>query len=55
MHNTRLHALKERHEKLEERIYHESTHPARDALLIDQLKKEKLRVRDEMERLKKTG
>ncbi|MFH1158126.1 MAG: DUF465 domain-containing protein [Pseudomonadota bacterium] len=55
MQTSHLKALKEKHEKLERSIHKETTHPARDATLIEKLKKEKLRLKEKIERVKKTG
>ena len=50
-----LKALKEKHGKLEEYIHSEQTHAARDEARIVRLKKEKLQLKEEIERLQKTG
>ncbi len=44
--------LSEKHKKLEEMIEMELTHPDWDEVRIHALKKEKLRIKDELERLK---
>jgi hypothetical protein len=50
--NTHLEALKERHASLETRILDEDHRPRPDAEALMRLKLEKLRLKDEMERLK---
>ena len=50
--NPRLEALKERHESLESRILDEDHRPRPDPEALMRLKIEKLRVKEEMERLK---
>jgi hypothetical protein len=50
--NTRIEALKERHASLETRIFDEDHRPRPDANSLTRLKLEKLRVKDEMERLR---
>ncbi|HEY4126076.1 MAG TPA: DUF465 domain-containing protein [Rhizomicrobium sp.] len=44
--------LSEKHKKLEEMIEMELTHPDWDEVRIHALKKEKLRIKDELERLR---
>ncbi len=44
--------LSEKHRKLEEIIDAEMTHPDWDEIRIAALKKEKLRIKDELERIK---
>ena len=44
--------LSEKHKKLEEMIEAELTHPDWDEIRIAALKKEKLRIKDELERLR---
>lgn len=46
--------LSVKHQKLEERIREELQHPSSDDLTITELKREKLRLKDEMERLRQT-
>ena len=48
----RLDALKERHAALESRITDEDQRPRPDAEVLTRLKIEKLRVKEEIERLK---
>jgi hypothetical protein len=43
-----------KHQKLEERIREELQHPSSDDLTITELKREKLRLKDEIERLRQT-
>jgi hypothetical protein len=44
--------LSEKHKRLEEMIEAELTHPDWDEVRIHALKKEKLRIKDELERLR---
>ncbi|HEY0105241.1 MAG TPA: DUF465 domain-containing protein [Rhizomicrobium sp.] len=44
--------LSEKHKKLEERIHDEMAHPDWDEAQVAALKKEKLRIKDELERLR---
>jgi hypothetical protein len=53
--NTRLDALKERHASLETRIFDEDHRPSPDAQALTRLKLEKLRLKEEMERLRTSG
>jgi len=48
----RLRALEERHEALEARIADEDRRPRPDAEQLSRLKREKLRLKEEMERLR---
>lgn len=50
--NTRLDALKERHASLETKIFDEDHRPQPDTEALMRLKLEKLRLKDEMERLR---
>ena len=50
--NTRLDALKERHASLETRIFDEDRRPQPDTQALMRLKVEKLRLKEEMERLR---
>ena len=50
--NTRLDALKERHASLEIRIFDEDHRPRPDTEALMRLKLEKLRLKEEMERLR---
>ncbi len=48
----RIHALRDRHEALERRIAEEDARPQPDADTLHRLKREKLRLRDEIEKLR---
>lgn len=50
--NTRMEALKERHASLESRIFDEDHRPRPNAETLTRLKVEKLRLKEEMERLR---
>jgi hypothetical protein len=50
--NTRLDALKERHASLETRIFDEDHRPRPDSEALMRLKLEKLRLKEEMERIR---
>ena len=50
--NTRLDALKERHASLETRIFDEDQRPCPNSEALIRLKVEKLRLKEEMERLR---
>ena len=50
--NTRLDALKERHASLETRIFDEDHRPQPDTEALMRLKLEKLRLKEEMERIR---
>ena len=50
--NTRLDALKERHASLETKIFDEDRRPQPDAEALTRLKVEKLRLKEEMERIR---
>jgi hypothetical protein len=52
LHQPRLRALEERHAALERRILEEDGRPARDAEAVTRLKREKLRLKEEMDRLR---
>jgi hypothetical protein len=52
VHQPRLRALEERHAALERRILEEDGRPARDAEAVTRLKREKLRLKEEMDRLR---
>jgi hypothetical protein len=51
----RIRALQDRHEDLERRIAEEDGRPQPDADELHRLKREKLRLRDEIERLRAAG
>ncbi len=44
--------LSEKHKRLDERIHDEMAHPDWDESAVAALKKEKLRIKDELERLR---
>ena len=44
--------LEEKHQRLEAEIQEELTHPGSDTLHITELKREKLRVKDQLEKLR---
>ena len=46
--------LSEKHRKLEEELHDALQHPAVDSCLINEIKRQKLRVKDEIERLRMT-
>lgn len=48
----RITSLEERHAALERRIYDEDRRPMPDAIELTRLKREKLRLKEEMERLR---
>ncbi|MGG5809623.1 YdcH family protein [Falsiroseomonas sp. CW058] len=48
----RLRSLEERHAALEARIFEEGTRPRPDSEALQRLKLEKLRLKEEMERLR---
>lgn len=50
--NTRLDSLKERHASLETRIFDEDHRPRPDSAALMRLKVEKLRLKEEMEKLR---
>jgi len=49
--DARLQSLRSRHTKLEEELHREQTRPHADDAHIAELKREKLRLKDEIERL----
>jgi hypothetical protein len=51
---TRLSSLQQRHAVLETRIAAEDQRPRPNAQALDQLKREKLRLKDEMERVRQS-
>lgn len=55
MTSSHLKALQDKHEKLEEKIREESSRAARNSMLIDDLKKQKLHLKEEIERTKKAS
>ncbi len=48
----RIEALRQRHASLDRRIAEEAARPARDAAAIARMKLEKLKLKEEMERLR---
>ncbi|MCW3476628.1 DUF465 domain-containing protein [Limobrevibacterium gyesilva] len=52
---SRLESLKIRHASLESRIAEEDQRPRPDAEMLSKLKLEKLRLKEEMERLRQAG
>jgi hypothetical protein len=48
---SRLHSLAHQHEKLEQRIDAEMKNPMPDHLRLQELKRQKLRIKDEMQHL----
>lgn len=50
MQTSHLKALKEKHTKLEREIHNEEVHAARNYVLIERLKKEKLHVKEQIVR-----
>jgi hypothetical protein len=54
MQTSHLKALKQKHEKLEQMIHGESIHAARNDALIDTMKKERLHLREKIERAERT-
>ncbi|QNT78572.1 hypothetical protein JGUZn3_13460 [Entomobacter blattae] len=51
--NGRIQALQDRHDKLDENISHEEGRPAPDENLLVKMKMEKLRLKDEIEQLRR--
>jgi len=51
----RLASLKERHEALEKSIHEEQKHLGSSDVVIDKMKKEKLRLKEEIEKLESGG
>ena len=49
---SRIDSLKDRHSSLEERIFDEDHRPRPDDVALSRLKVEKLRLKEEMERLR---
>ena len=52
---SRIESLKTRHAALETRIADEDRRPQPDPAALTRLKREKLRLKEEMERLRETG
>lgn len=55
IHAPRLRALESRHAELEQRIAAEGVRPRPDEEVLARLKREKLALKEEMERLKRRG
>ncbi len=53
MSQAHLTALKKKHEDIEKKIHVETTHAARNEMMIRRLKEEKLLVKEEIEKLSK--
>lgn len=51
--NSRIEALKQKHDKLEKQLREESGRASADPALLHQLKSQKLSVKDEIEKLSK--
>jgi len=51
----RLSALSEKHNQLDKIILKEEHRPSPDSVMLHELKKEKLKLKDEMERFKRTA
>jgi len=49
----RIAELNQRHAKLEQNLTNELSHPSSDDTVITQLKRQKLRIKEEIERLKR--
>jgi len=47
-----METLNERHQQLEAKITNEAKHPAHDELRIVELKRQKLRIKDQLEELR---
>ena len=47
--------LTDKHRALEQKIENELARPSTDSIVISELKREKLRIKDELERLKAEG
>ncbi|NOZ66865.1 MAG: DUF465 domain-containing protein [Alphaproteobacteria bacterium] len=52
---THLASLSEKHQKLDTIIIKEELRPSPDSVVLHELKKEKLKLKDEIERYKRTG
>jgi len=53
--DTQIRQVADKHQRLQEEIEAEMTHSAWDELRVAALKKEKLRLKDELERLRTTS
>ncbi|MBL4895082.1 MAG: DUF465 domain-containing protein [Emcibacter sp.] len=47
--------LSEKHQKIDQVILKEEHRPSPDSVILHELKKEKLKLKDEMQRFKQTG
>ncbi len=50
-----LDALSEKHHKIDSIILQEEHRPSPDSVILHELKKEKLKLKDEIERFRRTG
>ncbi|NVN11900.1 MULTISPECIES: YdcH family protein [Nguyenibacter] len=50
-HEARIHSLRLRHARLDDRIYDEDRRPSPNSSVLRRLKLEKLRIKEEIERL----
>ena len=48
MHSSHIDALKAKHSGLEARLHEEETRPAPDIAMVRQIKKQKLRIKEEL-------
>ncbi len=55
MSQAHLSALKKKHEDIEKKIHEETARPAWNESLVRKMKEEKLHIKEEIERLQKTG
>ena len=53
--SARIESLKKRHEEIEQELHKEESRPAQDKTKISNLKKEKLSIKDEIEKLTKAA
>ncbi len=53
--NMQAEKLEEKHRELDRRIEKEEAHPGSDDISIHELKKEKLRLKDDLEKLKESA
>ncbi len=54
MQTSHLKALRDKHEKLERDIHGERVHAARNDVLIERLKKERLHLKERIDRMQRT-
>ena len=50
-----LEALSDKHQKIDTQIHEEELRPSPDSMTLHDLKREKLKLKDEMERFRRTG